>query len=66
MKQRWKEHFDNLLNQENSRERREMRIEEKERDVEVISGEEIKTGLRKMKKGKAKDLMTYQWKHGSL
>ena len=29
VKQRWKEYFDNLLNQENSRERREMRTEER-------------------------------------
>ena len=53
VKQRWKEYFDNLLNQENPRERREMRTEEGERNVEGISGEEVKTRLRKMKKGKA-------------
>ena len=52
-KQRWKEYFDNLLNQENLRERRETRTEGRERDVEDISGEEVRTGLRKMKKGKA-------------
>ena len=28
VKQRWKEYFDNLLNQENTREKREMRTEE--------------------------------------
>ena len=52
MKQRWKEYFDNLLNQENPRKRREIRTEERERDVEDICGEEVRTGLRKMKKGK--------------
>ena len=36
VKQRWKEYFDNLLNQENSKKRRE-------RDVEDISGEKIRT-----------------------
>ena len=56
VKQRWKEYFDNLLNQENPRERREMRTEERERDVEDISGEEVRTGLKKMKKGKAQGL----------
>ena len=56
VKQRWKEYFDNLLNQENLREKREMRTEKRERDVEDISGEEIRTGLRKMKMGKAKEL----------
>ena len=55
VKQRWKEYFDNLLNHKNfsSRERRETCTEGKERDVEEISEEEVRTGLRKMKKGKA-------------
>ena len=53
VKQRWKEYFDNLHNQENPRERRETRTEGRESDVEDISEEEVKTGLRKMKKGKA-------------
>ena len=52
-KQRWKEYFDNLLNHENPRERRETITEGRERDVEEISGEEVRTGLRKMKKRKA-------------
>ena len=52
VKQRWKEYFDNLLNHQNPRERREMRTEERERNMEDIS-EEVRTGLRKMKKGKA-------------
>ena len=55
VKQRWKEYFDNLLNQENLRERREMRTEETERDVDDISGEKVRTGLRKMKKEKAQE-----------
>ena len=49
VKQRWKEYFDNLLNHENPRERRETRTEERERDVEDIFGEEVRTGLRMMK-----------------
>ena len=53
VKQRWKEYFDNLLNHENPRERRETRTEGRERDVEDISGEEVRAGLKKMKKGKA-------------
>ena len=52
VKPRWKEYFDNLLNQENPGERREIRTE-KERDVEDISGKNVRTRLRKMKKGKA-------------
>ena len=53
VKQRWKEYFDNLLNQPNPRERREMRTEETRRDVEDISVEEVRTGLKMMKKEKA-------------
>ena len=52
VKQRWKEYFDNLLNQGNPRERGETRTEGRERDVEDISEEEVRNGLRKMKKGK--------------
>ena len=59
VKQRWKEYFDNLLNQENLRERRE-------RDVEDISEEKVRTGLRKMKNEKDQGTVTYQWKHGLL
>ena len=44
-----------MLNQENPRERREMRTEERERDVEDISGEKVRSGLRKIKKGKAQE-----------
>ena len=54
VKQRWKEYFDDLLNQENPRERKEIRTEETKRDVKDISVEEVKTGLRNMKKGKAR------------
>ena len=64
VKQRWKEYFNNLLNHENLRERREMRTERRERDVEDISGEEVRTELRKMKKGKAQgpvDIRVEAW-----
>ena len=53
VKHRWKEYFNNLLNHENPRERRETRTEGRKRDVEDISGEEVRIGLRKIKKGKA-------------
>ena len=43
VKQRWKEYFNNLLNHENPRERRESRTEGRERDMEDISGEEVRT-----------------------
>ena len=68
VKQRWKEYFDDLLNQENPRERREMRTEKTKRDVEDISVEAVRTGLRKVKKGKAQgpDDIRYQWKYRLL
>ena len=53
VKQRWKEYFDNLLNQENPRERSEMKTEEIEKDVEDISAGEVRTGMRNIKKDKA-------------
>ena len=53
VKQRWKEYFDNSLNQENPRERREMRAKERERNVGDISKKKVRTGLRKIEKGKA-------------
>ena len=53
VKKRRKEYFDNLLNHENPRERRKIRTEGRERDVEDIFGEKVRTELRKMKKGKA-------------
>ena len=55
VKQRWKEYFDNQLNHKNPRQRRETRTEGRERDLEDISEEEVRTGLRKMKKGKAQE-----------
>ena len=55
LKPRWNEYFGNLLNQENPREKREMRTKVREREDEDISGEEFRTGLRKMKKGKAQE-----------
>ena len=44
VKQGWKEYFDNLLNQENPRERREMRTEKREKGTSKISLEK-KSGL---------------------
>ena len=45
VKQRWKEYFDNLLNQENSRERREIRTDDTERMVDEISVAEVRTAM---------------------
>ena len=53
VKQKWKNYFDNLLNHENPREKRETRKEGRERDKEDIFVEEVRTGLRTTKKEKA-------------
>ena len=53
VKQRWKEYFDNLLNHEKPRKRRENENRRERKGHGDISGEEVRTGLRKMKKGKA-------------
>ena len=64
VKQRWKKYFDDLLNQENPTERTETKTEETKRDVEDVFAEEVRTGLRKMKKGKVQgpdDLPVEVW-----
>ena len=53
VKQRWKEYFDNLLNHENPRERREIRTDGTDRMVDEISVAEVRTAMRRMMKGKA-------------
>ena len=43
-----------------------MRTEETKRNVKDISAEEVRTGLRKMKKEKAQGPDDNRWKYGSL
>ena len=52
VQQRWREYFEDLLNQENLRERREVCTQKVVKEVEEIT--EVKTSLNKMKKGKAR------------
>ena len=54
VQQRWREYFEDLLNQENPRERREVCARKIMKEVEEITDEEVKTALKKMKKGKAR------------
>ena len=65
VKQRWKEHFEKLLNQENPREKRKIRTVKKESYVGNIdiSMEETRNVLRQMKKGKAQG--SYELRHFS-
>ena len=54
VQQRWREYFEDLLNQENPRERREVCARKIMKEVEEITEEEVKTALKKMKKEKAR------------
>ena len=53
VQQRWREYFEDLLNQENLRERREVCARKIMKEVEEIT-EEVKTALKKIKKGIAR------------
>ena len=54
VQQRWKGYFEDLLNQENPRERREVCVGKIIKEVGEVTEEEVKTALKKMKKGKAR------------
>ena len=54
VQQRWREYFKDMLNQKNLRERREVCAQKIMKEVEEITEEEVKTALKKMKKGKAR------------
>ena len=53
MLKRWKEYFEKLMNEENNREPRTEEAEVVNGEVNCISREELKSTLRRMKKGKA-------------
>ena len=53
MLKRWKEYFEKLMNEENSREPRTEEPEVVSEEVNFVSREEVKNALRRMKKGKA-------------
>ena len=62
MQQRWKEYFEDLLNQENPRERREVCAWKILKEVEEVAEEE--NSFKKIKKGKAKgpdDIPVEMW-----
>ena len=64
MRERWKEYFTKLLNEENVRRTREEQPDINEREVQEIGLNEVKDAL-KMKKGKAAgpdDIPTEVWK----
>ena len=59
VQQRWKEYFEDLLNQENPRERREVCVGKIIKEVEEVA-EEVKAALKKMKKVKPGGQMIFQ------
>ena len=50
---RWKEYFEKLMNEENDRDPRTEEAEVVNEEVNCVSREEVKSALRRMKKGKA-------------
>ena len=50
---RWKEYFEKLMSEENSREPRTEEAEVVNEEVNCVSREEVKNALRRMKTGKA-------------
>ncbi|KAJ8375265.1 hypothetical protein SKAU_G00058450 [Synaphobranchus kaupii] len=50
---RWKEYFEELMNEENERERRTDNVEIVNQEVQEISKEEVRAAMRRMKSGKA-------------
>ena len=52
IKERWRSYFENLMNIENERERRTIEPS-KETEVPQVDEEEVKTAMKKMKRGKA-------------
>jgi len=64
VQQRWREYFEDLLNQENPRERRVTCARKIMKEVEEIAEEEVKTALKKMKKERRGDPITSRWTRG--
>ena len=50
---RWKEYFEKLMNEENNREPRTEEAEVVNEEVNCVRREQVKNGVRRMKKGKA-------------
>ncbi|TRY54572.1 hypothetical protein DNTS_001573 [Danionella cerebrum] len=62
---RWKEYFEELMNEENERERREEDVNIVEQEVEKIKKDEVRKALGRMKSGKAvgpDDIPVEVWK----
>ncbi|KAI5610690.1 hypothetical protein C0J50_11966, partial [Silurus asotus] len=61
---RWREYFEQLMNEENQRERRLDDVELVKQDVDRISKEEVRAAIKRMKSGKSvgpDDLLVEAW-----
>ncbi|KAK3556116.1 hypothetical protein QTP70_005604 [Hemibagrus guttatus] len=65
VKRRWKEYFEELMNEENEREKRVERVNSVEQKVDKIRKDEVRKALKRMKSGKAvspDDILVEVWK----
>ena len=62
---RWKEYFECLMNEENEREKREEEVPVVDQEVAMVSKDEVRRALKRMKRGKAlgpDDIPVEVWK----
>ncbi|KAK3561661.1 hypothetical protein QTP86_012493 [Hemibagrus guttatus] len=65
VQRRWKEHFEELMNEENEREKRVEGVNSVEQKVDKIRKDEVRKALKRMKSGKAVgpgDILVEVWK----
>ncbi|KAK3532069.1 hypothetical protein QTP86_006796 [Hemibagrus guttatus] len=65
VQRRWKEYFEELMNEENEREKRVEGVNSVERKVDKIRKDEVRKALKRMKSGKAvgpDDILVEVWK----
>ncbi|KAK3556040.1 hypothetical protein QTP70_001859 [Hemibagrus guttatus] len=66
VQRRWKEYFEELMNEENEREKRVEGVNSVEQKVDKIRKDEVRKALKRMKSGKAVGPMTSRWRSGSV
>ena len=66
VKGRWKEYFEELMDEENEREQKVEEVTIVDQEVENICMAEVRWALKRMKSGKQVALMIYLWRCGSV
>ncbi|KAK3528246.1 hypothetical protein QTP86_027959, partial [Hemibagrus guttatus] len=67
VQRRWKEYFEELMNEENEREKRVEGVNSVEQKVDKIRKDEVRKALKRMKSGKRElVLTTSRWRSGSV